>query len=401
MFGIKDLFSKKKTLKLDRKINLVFLVYRPSIFTSVRSVYECAKSHKDINVYIVALPACMEEYADGKQSAEYEEFYRSIDTEMLQAYDKNEDKWLDLSELSPDYIFLPMPYEEYYLKYSFTYLSQIAKLCFVPYGYSCLEQYVHFHFRCKTFLANLSFVFTSSLTEYGIYMRNNSKGARVFNIGYPRFDLLNLKNNTSTDKKQQLKILYLPRFTVEYDKKHFFPEGSSFIEFKENVISWAQQNDDCDFVIRPHPVMFAQAVSMNVMTQEEIDNWKKSVSDSKNMSLDDATISSYIERLLDTDVFISDFSSLLVECFITRKPVIYTGNPDGMIEEVQEMLESFYVVDNWQEVEKILSDLKQGIDPKKELREKAVDNFMQGREYNVGEKIIDLLIEDFQQNSKK
>ena len=54
------------------------------------------------------------------------------------------------------------------------------------------------------------------------------------------------------------------------------------------------------------------------------------------------------------------------------------------------MTKTFYYVNGWEQLKKVLDDLKDGIDPLREERRIAVEQFRVGNQ-NVGEAILNIL----------
>ena len=74
----------------------------------------------------------------------------------------------------------------------------------------------------------------------------------------------------------------------------------------------------------------------------------------------------------DTDVLISDRSSVIPLFFLTGKPIIYCHKKDCYNDLSRRIAQGFYWVKNWDELRQTLEMLKQGQDPMKEKRQEII-----------------------------
>ena len=77
----------------------------------------------------------------------------------------------------------------------------------------------------------------------------------------------------------------------------------------------------------------------------------------------------YLEVFYSSDFIISDMSSILVDYFLTEKPIIYCHKTNQFNEFGSKIAEGFYWVHNWEELKRTIEMLKNGDDPLKEKRQ--------------------------------
>ena len=116
--------------------------------------------------------------------------------------------------------------------------------------------------------------------------------------------------------------------------------------------------------------MFDNFISTGEMTELEVDEYKRTISETKNIAFD--TEKEYASSFWQSDVLIADYSSIIPEYFLTEKPLIFciTNMELTLLDNMKEILEGCYVVDSKEELKDCLEMLRQGNDPKKEIRQK-------------------------------
>ena len=123
----------------NEKMRIVFIVQRTEVFNSVRSIFEAAVANEECEVYLLPLPRCAIEHKEllwDTYASVVDFCYQLYGGNVIDTYDFETEKYYDLTEIMPDYIFLNVPYTvEYPDVYSLEKLALVAKVCHVPYGY--------------------------------------------------------------------------------------------------------------------------------------------------------------------------------------------------------------------------------------------------------------------------
>lgn len=117
-----------------------------------------------------------------------------------------------------------------------------------------------------------------------------------------------------------------------------------------------------DHILRP----FLNWNRTGEFPKKEADAYQKIYAEADNMSID--AEKSYFNTIFNSDCLISDTSSFIADYFTTGKPIIYCHKVDTFNELSKKMSEGFYWVHNWEELKKVLDDLKNGKDILKERR---------------------------------
>jgi hypothetical protein len=312
-----------------------------------------------------------------------------------------------LKDLKPDYVFYSRPYDVHLPEdIRSGNVVKFAKTCYIPYGYSFMNiGDVNLNIE---FTKNIVFTFADNqyaadyVNSHNAYLLKRTN--YCYNVGYPYFD--DLKNNfedyinqsvdcfKSLDNYNNFKLIWTPRWTT--DEKI---GGSNFFKYWKNILEYVTKNEDINFVFRPHPLAFMNYLQTGQITETEKDEYLKSLANTGRCVYDDNN--TYLGTFFSSDAIITDVSSIIGEYLFTKKPIIFCHNQnDNCLNDItKEMFSIFYNVYSFEDIEKILNDLRNGIDPLKTKRETYIDNFEKTFD-GTTERIVDIIIEDFKKNNK-
>ena len=206
---------------------------------------------------------------------------------------------------------------------------------------------------------------------------------QFYNIGYPSLE--RYYNKTYNLKLKN--ILWTPRWS--YDSRL---GGSHFFEYKNIMLSIKYQFHNIDMVIRPHPLMFQNFVKEGLWKEEDIVIFKKELCRC-GIIIDEG--GDLYERLTQTDILISDYSSILMPFFLTERPIIYCVHPNIELNDTYKLLmQGMYLAYNKEDVEKYVSMLMKGDDP---LRKERIKIKRRIKDVAIGStaRIIDIIAEDY------
>lgn len=401
LFRIKSAIKAKKNIKLTinysnkldlikrkDKIVLVFIIYMPEVFSSFQTIYESAVENEKFIAYIVTQPHISNQQGVQGQNPAFE-YLKTIYLNVINAYENG--KWFDLKSLKPDYVFYTRPYmTHYYSEYSPKVVRQYAKVCFHQYSYDMDKTADFYEVYNYPFLSNVTFVFNSApssakrvkkmICGSGVY-------PQVLCLGFTRFDLIQ-RDRCQTVHHDRKTILWIPRWTAQkkQGKKqgHFFLYMNSFMDF-------AEAHKDIDFIIRPHPLMFANFLNLGLCTQEWIDSFYEKCNDLGNVSID--TDKDYFPSLKQADIMLADYSALVVEFFVMGKPIIYCDDASTFNEEAKRMDSVLYHAKKWCDIKQKIIDLLAGNDELKIERLQEIPVMMQ--DCDVGKRIINFIEQDY------
>lgn len=369
----------KRKLKHNRKVNVVFICERPSVWESLKSVYEKMINDKRLNISIIAIPYIKQQPLSNKNIIVYEsegseEFWKEYNCINGYNYEKNE--WFNPLKLKPDYVFFQRPYDYIrYKAYRSYYLSKFAKICYVGYyGVICINE-IYLITLPKYFMSNVSFFFAQSEMETS-FVRNelekyDNKIISVVNTGFPRFySMMMYKNKESIvwNRSKLFRIIWNTRWSTNEGNCNFF-------KYKDYFYEYCIRNADIDFVYRPHPQAFQEWNATGEFSKHDQEIFRKQYSNIDNMHIDESN--SYYDLMYSSDVLISDYSSLILDYLITGKPIIYCECLNcKMIGNMDSIIDCLYIAHNWEEIVEIIDKLKVGIDPLKKYRSIIRENYV-------------------------
>lgn len=373
------------------KRTIVFLINFPESWNSVKSIYAEACGREDVAVKVVAVPRSVANIDDNRDISglrnEAYEFFSQTGIPAIKANEKSE--WFDLKSLNPDYVIYTRPYNQ---DYPFVYQSDnvctFAKLCYIPYAYSMLsngilvmpEGFVLSTHRI--FLANESRK-NECCMRFPNYIKENKK--RFQYLGFPRFDLYGKDEERADDRP--FTIAWLPRWTVDEGKNK--NKGSHFLLYCKDFLEYAKKNPDVKVIIRPHPNMFPNYIEKGIMSEEEVDAFKKQC-EACGVVID--RDKDYIKTIKTADVLVADYTSLIAEYFMTGKPIIYCDTADGLNEEGTVICGNLYDADSFAAVEDYLEKIKNSKDEDFSKREGIIKKLLPAGCGNIGKTILDNIL---------
>ena len=393
-----DLRLKLKKINHE-KINIVFVCHRPAVWGSLKTVYEALKKDELFNVKIVTIPNKKQLPKLGLnhevyQSEGAEDFW--VGDDVISGYEYDTGEWYDLRLLKPDYICFQQPYDiERTGAYKSKVVSRYAKLFYVAYAFDFMGNGLLEETTPKDFSTNVSFFFTQNTVDdklvKTILTKNNNFFTKNILTGFPRYDnLRNYKNIKQDiwnykDNKDKFRVIWTPRWTTNEGNCNFFDYNYSLLEY-------CDLHKDTDFIFRPHPQAFLEWAATGEFSDSQAKKYKEEFDKRENTKID--YNKSYISTFYSSNCLITDVSSIIADYFLTGNPIIYCHKKDFFNEFSQKLSEGFYWVHSWNELEKILDDLRNGIDPLKEKRQKLIKELFYLPEEGSGNLIKQIIKED-------
>ena len=381
-----------KIKKSKDKMRVVFVLEYSEIWNSSKTVYEAINRMQNTEVWIYTLP----KYPNIKDNPAFE-FARKKNRNVIDGYDKINKKWIDLQQLHPDYVFYTRPYaKEYPEQLRPAVVSRYTRICYIPYGYEFVKGYhLEIEYNMNFFpYCYMTFCDGDSSYEYCKKLARNETLRKIYNIGYPRFDVVNrLKTSENAQGKEKFTILWTPRWSVE----SLANDGTSFFEFINPFLNFFEmpRNKNLFLVIRPHPLMFENFLNLGVVSKIDVANLRHRIDLMKNVSFDDCE--NYLISGHNADLIISDFSSMLIEFLLLDKPIIYCGKSDNFDVVGKKMDEGFYHLNKSHDICKMIVDYLNNGDTIKQKREQIIGELSTRNEEEIGNIIANILRMDFEE----
>lgn len=394
-----DLRLKLKKMN-GEKVNVVFVCHRPAVWGSLKTVYEIMSKDERFKVNIVAIPNKKEIPGKWLNHEEYEsegaeEFFTGDD--VIHGYNYETGEWFDLKSLEPDYVFFQQPYDIFRCpQYKSSAVSKYAKVCYNAYfGVSYIDDVLE---TCTPldFLCNLSFFFAQNQEEKKFLLERRYNNFKYFDTkievtGFPRYDNIDSFKGLESDvwslprAKENFRILWTPRWTTNEGNCHFF-------DYKDTFLKYADDNEHIDFVFRPHPQAFAEWNATGELPKDKAEEYKKEYEVRKNTNID--FTKDYIPVLYSSDVLVTDKSSILVEYFLTDKPVIFCKRNYEFEGITKELAKGFYCVESWDELYDRLEKLRRGEDELYDVRQEIIKKWFYIPKEGAGTNIVNVIAAD-------
>ncbi len=372
------------------KIRVGFILYSPEIFDKSLPVFQEMQRREEFEVEALVIPNYEKNMALSTEYGAELDYFEQVCGKVTKLIQNG--KVMDLQAMKFDYIF----YEDQYINH---YPSEIqpdlvsayAKIFFINYGYGISTAFEKGVFG-RRFFGNVAIGFMS--TEYNVrllkkmYAGNVNKGIQQFvRLGYPAFETY-MNFPKEYDKRH---ILWTPRWSLKADLG-----DSHFLEYKDQLPAVVEKFDDVRLSMRPHPLLFATLKENGVMSEEEINAYQTRLS---NLHIDFRMGCAINEAFDDIGILITDFSSIIIQFFLTGRPVIYCPSKKvQLVEECQPMLDSFYIAESYADVEKHLNDILSGNDYKAEIRKAALESDYFKINRDASKKITDFIKTDWQKS---
>lgn len=365
--------ARRKFQKKNKQINkgiikVVFICQYIPAWSKNKQLYERLRSDERFHIILLCIPNRISAnqllHPEDLSNDTYDYFAGHGYQEAVDAL-IGEDQWFDLREFHPDYVFynrydrsMPRPYTS-------TAVSAYAKVCLISYDFALLRREEAMF--DKPFAANTYCCFAESEGKRREFLRWNSILCKL-NLSHAVCCGITAVENVlkaQTDacpawrfSHNDYRVIYAPRWTQDPTWG-----GSSFLKYRELFLQIADDHPEIDILVRPHPLMFDHFISIGVMTPEEVDAYHEACEERNNIRLD--AEKEYHATFWNSSVLICDYSSVIIEYFVTGKPIIYlTYNKDIVYtDQMNEMLSCSYIVHSGKELREVLENLALGIDP--------------------------------------
>ncbi len=364
-------------------IRCCFVVQMPELWNKQSSVYDLMSRDSRFETWMIIVPhyqvdkKCLGDYGDELQFFEAECKNGNI------LYALNNGKWNEIDLKQFDYVFFQRPYD-WYLPEAVKSSNAVGKagVCYIPYATPEMKKTVIYP---KSFFRNIYLGFMEDGHAADFNSKRFGKTSRIgtqrfLNVGYPSFENCMALSHECLYKR----VLWTPRWS--YDP---IVGGSHFVEYVQPLMDYDW--GDAKLSVRPHPMMWKEFIRIGKMTQQQIDElcikWKK-LGITQDMNKD-------IEvTFQETDILISDNSSVIPMFFMTGKPIIYCEFAIEYSSLFATVIPGLYIARNWDDVEKYLNQLLQHDDPLITVRQQIIEeNFSMHN--NATKHIVETIISDF------
>ena len=383
-----------------RKIRIVCLVQCRAVIDKVKLMLKIIEKDPKFDLKIIAFPEKITEFPKNKDLSFWKENYGDIVVNAIE----DKDHWYDLKKDKPDYVIIQRPYDIYMPEeYSLAKMAEYTKIVYVPYGFSLAN--IYNITMTKEVMKELSIIIAENDDSHKYYTNlikkiNDDKKRVSLNIGYPIFDdVIKIADREESkfkqiEKKTSINVMYTPRWTS--NKRG---GGTTFFKYKDKIVDFFKDRDDMQLLFRPHPLAFQNFLQTKEMTKQEIDDYLSNFKNS-NMTYDKSD--TYLETMKDTDVIVTDFSSVISEFLFFNKPIIFLQSDLELLNNtMRDLCKGFYCCKNFTEIKKTLIDIKNGKDPLKKIRTEKMKKLRRLNDGTVSKRIVEYIKNDYKENNRR
>ena len=398
MQAISNFKMENRIQRTNEKIRVIFLMQFPSVWNKFSRIYERMKADDAFEPILICVPdGLVEGYKANPEdlSNETYDYFVSIGYDEAINALIGKDEWLDLEGFQSQYLFYSRPYNGYMpLPYRSKVVSKYTKICSILYAVNVVSE-VRNVLLNRDFYRNVYCYFADTRGAMEQNIKNFRLAHRLglqktLQCGIPVLEEMvktrGEKNHAWDFSENNFRVVWTPRWTTDLALG-----GSNFFTYYLWFLDYAKKRNDIDFLLRPHPLTFSNFVQKGLLREEDIAQYKAEIEKTSNVSLDREK--EYIYTLWNSDVLVSDMSSVVAEYFVTGKPLIFCMS--NMIlepeEEMKKLLEGCYVVYNAEELEHCLERLASGQDDLKERRRELIEEVFGDTLYTATENIVEEL----------
>lgn len=319
-----------RILRHKKTINVVFFAASVSMWR-YQHIYELMSRCPRFKVDIIIQPASA--YNESQKHADVKalkDFFTSKDIPFILA-EKEDGGYIDIrKELSPDVLFYPQPYNNFY-PYEISYNRFYDKLlCYIPYAFwDCkgkwsYDQPLH---RMAWKLFYPTYMHKKDAEYYSF-----RKGKNMDIVGYPTADDFSSSVRTDIWKPQDKKkkrIIWAPHFTVVYDGLLM---QSNFLWMSSVMLEIVQEyNDRIQFVFKPHPRLYSELCKHPDWGEARAKDYYKKWEAFANTQIETGE---FVDLFMTSDAMIHDCGSFSVEYHYSENPVMYIAQDfEGQLTE--------------------------------------------------------------------
>lgn len=377
--------------------HIVFFAELGQKWDSMKSVYEAFKKRNDCDVKVVLTPifrAVKKEGGKIETEVIYEDYLTSMGIENI-AYESYE-----LSKELPDIAFVSNPYESVTLPQFWPEnIAKYTRLVYLPYYTGMLVNDKSIQAHCGMPIAKHAWKIIAQSEKvkemHEVYAPK--RGQNVLVTGLPKWDNINDLDNLSLNfnelwhEKLNGKKVFL--WNTHYD---ITSSESTIIKDGKKILDLFTSNKNIALIWRPHP-MLGTIIKLYVPQYSSLlEELYNTIKDSDNIVVDTNTSCEMAFKY--SDALISEYSSLIPQYLLTKKPVLLLKNADYDLEFTEELIQISKIeqADNIGEVEEFIFNIVNGKDISKASRMSVLNEDFIYVDGLIGNRVCNLLINELE-----
>lgn len=387
---LKHLMVDVKTLIINNvktDIEIAFMPYKASVWDSLESIYREAEQDPNCTCYVVPIPY-YEKNAQGeiiKFCYEGNDFPKDVTTIPFELY--------DFENRRPDIIYIHNPYDNYNIltmvnsRFFSGNLAQYTEmLVYVPYflaGSAATPEFSIF----PSYM-NAAKIIVQSKNSLQAFIANGIDAHKLLDLGSPKLDAM-----FEAIKEPKETPLYWKK--IVGDKKVFlFNTGiadllsiDAWFEQVEQVLNYFMNHEQYAVIWRPHPLTEITIKTMRPQLLESFEILENKIKQAANIIVDNS--SDIYPAVAASDGIISDYSSVMLQCIVTEKPILGLLNSQMIATDriYHADYSGCYIVNQDCTVPQFVEMVERGEDHKREDRVSKFKKSVSNADGTCGEKI--------------
>ena len=384
-------------LRHKKTINVVFFASSISMWR-YQHLYELLSKNQRFNANIIIHPAFA--YSADQQKADVDaliEFFENKNTPYSLAV-TSEGKFIDIrKEFSPDILFYPQPYNNFYSE-DISYSNFYDKLlCYYPYAFWTSKE--NWSYNQPLHKMAWKLFYSTELHRKDAVKYAYRKDNNVEIVGYPTADDFIQTSHASVWKEQAIskkRLIWASHFTIFSGGPLYQSNFLWMADFMLDVVK--KYSDEIQFVFKPHPRLYTELCKHpdwgEAKTKEYYKLWE---------TMDNTQIETgeFVDLFMTSDAMIHDCGSFSVEYHYSENPVMYIAqNFEEQVEDKNDFgklaMNLHYVGKEKQDIIDFIDNVVlKGDDPLKLKRQRFKQDYLlppNGK--TVAENTMDVLIRE-------
>lgn len=321
-----------------KPIRVAFLGLYFEAWDALHGIYKLMLHDDRFEPFVVTMPRKLTGQSDYSGEEKAHIFFEKLGINHIRVNDpedlSGELGLARIKELEPDYVFLNYPWQRNYQpNLRPDQLSQFARIAYVPYFSLVMvrehgaESEVATHLYRQRAHQLASLVFTQDQGVFEAFASTERGNSHVKFVGSPKIDALRLEAESGRASwpilGEGFRMVWAPHHSYS---PHWYNFGV-FAKVYRQMLGFATANPEIQIVLRPHPFLWGTLTDRNVLTNQELSQWRREWDELPNTHVDED--GSYAELFLATDILVTDGISFLGEYpLVTKKPTIFFENQE-------------------------------------------------------------------------
>ena len=374
---------------VEYKIRVVFFAELGQKWDSMESVYEYMLKD-DIFDPIVVLTPIFRIVKDENGNDRNEVIYKDYLTDMgIPFFEYNQ---YNIEEDCPDLAFISQPYESCTLPQFWPeYISKFTRLVYLPYYAPSVIGPDSRNALCLLPIYKYAWkVLALNQNHYDYYKENKTYECNnILLTGIPKLDHIFKINQEEIEMpKEWIKIS--GKKTVLWCSWYVFDDSS--LIYMDEILDWFSEHKDWALIWRLHPM--TEVVTKLYYSDKDYEKYIKAikrVNESNNMVIDSNAL--YDKAFKFSKIMLSDYSSMMEQYLLMNKPIIAIRDTKKCpISKTFIDYTYMDMVSTFDDAAKILENIGNGIDLKKEKREEVIKKDFPFSDGHCGERVCKELV---------